>query len=146
MVSAVILSREAIKSFPSPCGDVVLKFHRFGFVQPSRSIVSVPLRGCGFEIQYREVCIEYRRKRFPSPCGDVVLKCLYCRAHFPWSDTVSVPLRGCGFEILARDVLADAKLLVFPSPCGDVVLKSVATFGFSVASSQSFRPLAGMWF
>ena len=60
-------------------------------------IVSVPLRGCGFEIE--NVTTSYRCVIF-----------------------VSVPLRGCGFEIrkLIRVLLLN---FVFPSPYGDVVLK-----------------------
>ena len=38
-----------------------------------RNIVSVPLRGCGFEIKDGFMINEFRGK-FPSPCGDVVLK------------------------------------------------------------------------
>ena len=58
--------------FPSPCGDVVLKSNE---LMRKRSIltVSVPLRGCGFEIKDGFMINEFRGK-FPSPCGDVVLK------------------------------------------------------------------------
>ena len=36
-------------AFPSPCGDVVLKFINRMW-ESGRHMVSVPLRGCGFEI------------------------------------------------------------------------------------------------
>ena len=82
--------------FPSPCGDVVLKLT----VLPNGSVrrhVSVPLRGCGFKI-----LIGFYRK------GGV--------------SNVSVPLRGCGFKMKTQ--LVETMLLNwFPSPCGDVVLK-----------------------
>ena len=38
--------------------------------------VSVPLRGCGFEIHSTKQSISNFTTLFPSPCGDVVLKCL----------------------------------------------------------------------
>ena len=61
--------------------------------------VSVPLRGCGFEIMRRDSIFTHYTYSFPSPCGDVVLK--YFREEEPIQeeDIVSVPLRGCGFEI-----------------------------------------------
>ena len=37
-------------TFPSPCGDVVLKITNGTGFHRRRSLVSVPLRGCGFEI------------------------------------------------------------------------------------------------
>ena len=97
--------------FPSPCGDVVLKFARKIRVR-TRIVVSVPLRGCGFEI----VCIGLRgntvRSQFPSPCGDVVLKFLL-RLVFRMED------------------------LTFPSPCGDVVLKSLRLGALCGAAQNS---------
>ena len=62
------------KRFPSPCGDVVLKLNMQASIGVYTRNVSVPLRGCGFEI-----C-----RAFGVLKGD----CL-----------VSVPLRGCGFEM-----------------------------------------------
>ena len=47
---------EFMDSFPSPCGDVVLKY--LGAEKMSEWVgeqVSVPLRGCGFEINYEQV-------------------------------------------------------------------------------------------
>ena len=110
------------KTFPSPCGDMVLKWQyihvnrlwarRFrplagiwfwnnqrirGWHRSTR--VSVPLRGYGFEISFN-VCRET-------------------------SVTVSVPLRGYGFEILFTAVWTRLTRSVFPSPCGDMVLKSM---------------------
>ena len=36
--------------------------------------VSVPLRGCSFEILLLESGLRQKLIKFPSPCGDVVLK------------------------------------------------------------------------
>ena len=60
--------------------------------------VSVPLRGCSFEIVDYTVSISRNRRK------------------------VSVPLRGCSFEM--RDMRSlEHYQTKFPSPCGDVVLK-----------------------
>ena len=67
-------------------------------------IVSVPLRGYGFEI----ILLEPTRKL---------------------SIIVSVPLRGYGFEILCC-VCLDS-LVLFPSPCGDMVLKSPVALSYA---------------
>ena len=61
--------------FPSPCGDVVLKFSLFKRKEDDFYDVSVPLRGCGFEMLLSPLCMVDR--------------------------IVSVPLRGCGFEIFS---------------------------------------------
>ena len=62
------------------------------------SNVSVPLRGCVFEITKK---IEDLQKAvlFPSPCGDVFLKLIDDGKNPFWNLIVSVPLRGCVFEI-----------------------------------------------
>ena len=104
---------------PSPYGDVFLRNQILMF-HMKQGGVSVPLRGCGFEI---------------SPTSDETLK----------REFVSVPLRGCGFEIGIRGA-PSSDIQVFPSPYGDVVLKFLL---FSLRAgyfSTSFRPLAGMWF
>ena len=62
------------------------------------SLVSVPLRGYGFEISE-----QIQR-----------LKALM---------EVSVPLRGYGFEIMDAWMSYWDNLEEFPSPCGDMVLK-----------------------
>ena len=59
--------------FPSPCGDVVLKFEFEADGRMRIGMVSVPLRGCGFEIIFMN-SISDAFRLFPSPCGDVVLK------------------------------------------------------------------------
>ena len=61
--------------FPSPCGDVVLKLAGICLGGNHHEEVSVPLRGCGFEIS---------------------------RLSSWWVlvSVVSVPLRGCGFEMM----------------------------------------------
>ena len=59
-------------------------------------MVSVPLRGYGFEIRWS--------------------------ALFATLEKVSVPLRGYGFEI-ADEIKVWELLWEFPSPCGDMVLK-----------------------
>ena len=61
-------------------------------------VVSVPLRGCGFEIPK------------DAPLSTSLI-------------TVSVPLRGCGFEIINLSDALSVDTDKFPSPCGDVVLK-----------------------
>ena len=58
--------------------------------------VSVPLRGCGFEITV-DIVEMMKFFEFPSPCGDVVLK-----------------YNSDPYNIMTQ---------LFPSPCGDVVLK-----------------------
>ena len=84
--------------FPSPCGDVVLKFISSAALH-SDLRVSVPLRGCGFKIH--DLCsASSLSDMFPSPCGDVVLK-------------------------YSRKLTLGKRLHRFPSPCGDVVLKSL---------------------
>ena len=84
---------------PSPCGDVVLKLVVSWFYLIGGIIVSVPLRGCGFEIR-KEAKNAAKLLEFPSPCGDVVLKSVHSSRHSP-------------------------RTAQFPSPCGDVVLKSL---------------------
>ena len=81
--------------------------------------VSVPLRGCGFEI-IRNPRTNRLVYMFPSPCGDMVLK----------------------FNVSA---VVDAGLSEFPSPCGDMVLKLSWLITF-ITWLTSFRPLAGIWF
>ena len=61
-------------SFPSPCGDMVLKLLNPTSLERTFSQVSVPLRGYGFEIMF----------------GMVVMSL----------PMVSVPLRGYGFEMI----------------------------------------------
>ena len=68
--------------FPSPCGDMVLKSDLPEGETDRERIVSVPLRGYGFEIGIYTGGSDSRR------------------------DGVSVPLRGYGFEILAVRCLA----------------------------------------
>ena len=58
---------------PSPCGDVFLRNQILMF-HMKQGGVSVPLRGCGFEIEAVGFMKGFNRGLFPSPCGDVVLK------------------------------------------------------------------------
>ena len=67
--------------FPSPYGDMVLKYVSDGVWGVGTPCVSVPLRGYGFEI-------------------------ITLRSYTGWHALVSVPLRGYGFEILAGGCLA----------------------------------------
>ena len=53
---------------------MVLKFKLFCVPYGENGGVSVPLRGCGFEI-IKNASNQHDIK-FPSPCGDVVLKLL----------------------------------------------------------------------
>ena len=131
--------------FPSPCGDVVLKFlfiptswksRRRGFrplagmwfwnywkeivYEQICRVVSVPLRGCGFEISLKR-CMTVSFRSFRPLAG------MWFWNNVPvWGESaqcvVSVPLRGCGFEI-KETIMTNRKVLWFPSPCGDVVLK-----------------------
>ena len=89
-------------TFPSPCGDVVLKSPTA--VQSSDiGSVSVPLRGCGFEMSALPMPLA-DTLQFPSPCGDMVLKIEY-NTLYEVIAIVSVPLWGYGFEILHWDAL-----------------------------------------
>ena len=60
--------------------------------------VSVPLRGCLFEIRCATT-EESVRKMFPSPYGDVCLKYEVLLELPKDGSNVSVPLRGCLFEM-----------------------------------------------
>ena len=106
--------------FPSPYGDVVLKLKLSRVDIPSELLVSVPLRGCGFEIHDQPPLYRVLHQ-FPSPYGDVVLKFEEYKDGILVNRIVSVPLRGCGFEI-----------------------KNDENNAFW--NNVSFRPLTGMWF
>ena len=110
--------------FPSPCGDVVLKF-KYVEVTSDKMRVSVPLRGCGFKI-------------------------IFVTHEELSSLMVSVPLRGCGFKILAAGSLAVpaskwhfAARMCFPSflrrRC---VLKTFAKVAALSAARISFLSIA----
>ena len=73
-------------------------------------MVSVPLRGCGFEISKGE-CKMAIKQKFPSPCGDVFLK----------------------FGMHA----VNGVNVLFPSPCGDDVLSASPIEMGEVASNAS---------
>ena len=105
--------------FPSPCGDVVLKF-----CQNERRCVY------GFW--------------FPSPCGDVVLKLCMGFPRFGTPVHVSVPLRGCGFEISfsCTDCEKECVVSVPLRGCG---FEIIYFYTFTTPLPR-FRPLAGMWF
>ena len=106
--------------FPSPCGDMVLKWFSDEWEWRS-GWVSVPLRGYGFEI-LELICFPNREKEFPSPCGDMVLKFIAVLEGYALLAKVSVPLRGYGFEIMGWYIIRKDRKM-FPSPCGDMVLK-----------------------
>ena len=84
--------------------------------------VSVPLRGCGFEMIIEDmidrldniVSVPLRGCGFEIP----TLVDLFDA----WNEKVSVPLRGCGFEMITG-LGYPLQFHEFPSPCGDVVLK-----------------------
>ena len=129
--------------FPSPCGDVVLKW-RLHDGSNFYSDVSVPLRGCGFKIIIVNL-VTKKNYWFPSPCGDVVLKLRDRRAVQHTARSVSVPLRGCGFKI-HLDENGNGKL-------GKRVSVPLRGCGFKIlfdhifeTGNRGFRPLAGMWF
>ena len=106
--------------------------------------VSVPLRGCGFEIVHKEM--EFSNiHEFPSPCGDVVLKYSTVSMHRRKLKLVSVPLRGCGFEIMSLRA-ASVRMKVVSVPlrgCGFEIWAYNKNVSYQL---KSFRPLAGMWF
>ena len=104
---------------PSPYGDVFLRNQILMF-HMKQGGVSVPLRGCGFEIG------NWTDEELNGTC-------------------VSVPLRGCIFEIMTLPT-EYLKFKQFPSPCGDVVLKLRSYANRNVSISDCFRPLTGMWF
>ena len=93
------LGRGGWKYAPSPCGDMVLKSPWRQRKELRYEIVSVPLRGYGFEICVVYVVNALVDMQFPSPCGDMVLK---------W---------------LKEGVGTDVQAMLFPSPYGDMVLK-----------------------
>ena len=64
-----------------------------------QGLVSVPLRGCLFEIRSLKKFSRTGLLTFPSPYGDVCLKKHATKAYMILSGAVSVPLRGCLFEI-----------------------------------------------
>ena len=72
---------------PSPYGDVFLRNQILMF-HMKQGGVSVPLRGCGFEILAKTLEITDREK-------------------------VSVPLRGCGFEIVLKLIEVNGDLFCF---------------------------------
>ncbi len=107
--------------FPSPCGDVLVKYADFSALLVAPSVA------------------------FPSPCGDVLVKYKHLSLHRLF-DLVSVPLRGCvgqirkspatvtsdaSFRPLAGMCWSNAYKAIcnadsnpeFPSPCGDVLVK-----------------------
>ena len=61
--------------------------------------VSVPLRGYGFEMLFKDLD-GVNPLKFPSPCGDMVLKWRLAVSSIGGFYHVSVPLRGYGFEIM----------------------------------------------
>ena len=88
--------------------------------------VSVPLRGCGFEMICLAELMARMPKGFPSPCGDVVLKWDISTRDGNITKIVSVPLRGCGFE-MRQVVLLSPQLLSVSVPlrgCGFEILAS----------------------
>ena len=105
--------------------------------------VSVPLRGYGFEMLFKDLD-GVNPLKFPSPYGDMVLKSqgfLGTGINLP----VSVPLRGYGFEMLAFASAAHQGVSLVSVP--------LRGYGFEISSKSAnlrvqgrFRPLAGIWF
>ncbi len=112
--------------FPSPCGEMVMK-NQFTTVRRQNSpkfpkIVSVPLRGNGYEKPIGDFPSEPEIVLFPSPCGEMVMKNAYI---------------NYGGKLLLK---------MFPSPCGEMVMKNISSCTPNVSTlGGSFRPLAGKW-
>ncbi len=137
-------------------------------------IVSVPLRGNGYEkqsgdtfsryielVEFPSPCGEMVMKNlkalclrkilltvFPSPCGEMVMKNVWVRSNIKkLLKLVSVPLRGNGYEKQSISRIPSEVSITFPSPCGEMVMKNdydITDF-FEATTSTSFRPLAGKW-
>ena len=87
--------------FPSPCGDMVLKFLKEETIPWRFVIVSVPLRGYGFEMA------RWYKRTLPIHIVSVPLRGYGFEIQVNVSVTyayhmVSVPLRGYGFEIFTE--------------------------------------------
>ena len=103
--------------FPSPYGDVVLKLLRTPYAERRTQLVSVPLRGCSFEIA-RELYVCESIFNVSVPLRGCSFEIMQQQHQKQGILKVSVPLRGCSFEIM---VLAERRLVY-----------------------MRFRPLAGM--
>ena len=120
MVDAQAWKNGETKGFPSPYGDMVLKFYG-GDGDATFVAVSVPLRGYGFEMMSRQPFLFFR--------------------------TVSVPLRGYGPEITRDGVKRRSGAPLFPSPYGDIVLKLYDLDGETkLCSVEVSVPLRGYCF
>ena len=86
------------------------------------SLVSVPLRGFGYETTTKTY-------RFSEQFGL----------------EVSVPLRGFGYETGGHAYPVWFGDFRFPSPCGDLVMKRINVAGINPVLDSCFRPLAGIW-
>ncbi len=74
-VDAWIKSHEGRDAFQFPCGEKVLKVWTSVNSLNKRHLVSVPLRGKGFESLYiNMIQVSLLMKLFQSPCGEKVLK------------------------------------------------------------------------
>ena len=125
--------------------------------------VSVPLRGCGFEIsdarpRRRRSLHSFRPLagmmaiRLPrrnggggerrEPVGALVTDAAFLR----WKAIIAhgTPSTASGPPPPWRT--GEARGSRVPSPCGDVVLKFCTGFKSVILKKSCFRPLAGMWF
>ena len=125
---------------------MVLKFVINQFLPTTELIVSVPLRGYGFEMVDAQAWKNGETKGFPSPYGDMVLK-FYGGDGDATFVAVSVPLRGYGFEITRDGVRRGSGAPLFPSPYGDIVLKLYDLDGETkLCSVEVSVPLRGYCF
>ena len=162
MIDAYV-KKFAEETFPSPCGDMVLKFcHHFNLTDKFRMFPSP----CGDSPILASPVATGEVARNASRWGALVPCVHFCRygwftacVHGAPSTAYAVPLPRSG-----RGGWRYA-----PSPCGDMVLKYRAYslkriiflvsvplrgYGFEIASKihypyqtlQGFRPLAGIWF
>ena len=120
-----------------------------GNFREGRRHVSVPCRGCWFQIFLMPGAASFCSLLFPSPVGDVGFKLprLLCRCRQS-QDDVSVPCRGCWFQIeWYRRQNKNRILQKFPSPVGDVGFKSPRrTYLCNSKNCHVSVPCRGCWF
>ena len=91
--------QETRQQFPSPYGDMVLKYCGKIAVSSIVRVVSVPLRGYGFEIFFEKIVKGADFGTVSVPLRgygfEITVRSSYRHIFY----TVSVPLRGYGFEI-----------------------------------------------
>ncbi len=112
--------------FQSPCGEEGLKdLKAILLLVVLVMLVSIPLRGRGFESRAENAITGQGIEVFQSPCGEEGLKEHLFVTVLPKNGAVSIPLRGRGFESVC-DYADCVDVLEFQSPCGEEGLKGFA--------------------